>query len=66
VAHKLVFTMPFCSAYKGSTLGVIGCYTTGYKVDGRSYAQATSSRTISHRLPTSFPTAEMKEREKQI
>jgi hypothetical protein len=34
----------------------------GYKASGRSYAQFISSRTISHRLHDSFPTAEKKER----
>jgi hypothetical protein len=34
----------------------------GYNAGGHSCAQPTSSHRTSHRLPTSFPTAEKKER----
>jgi hypothetical protein len=34
----------------------------GYKDGGRHYVQPTSSRTISHHLPVSFPTAKKKEK----
>jgi hypothetical protein len=35
VACKHVFIAPFCCVCKGLSLCLIGCYTTGYKVDSR-------------------------------
>jgi hypothetical protein len=55
---KIIFTVPFYHSYGAQPLCLLGCYIVGlYSCWSLLH---TSSRTISHHLPTSFRTCEKK------
>jgi hypothetical protein len=59
MTHKIILTMPFYYAYGAQPLCLHGVTLQGYKL-AIAPVQPTSSHTIFHHLPASFPTAEKK------
>jgi hypothetical protein len=65
MTRKIIFTAPFYHAYGAQQLRLLSCSHRGAIKQMVTPAQHTSSHMISHRSSICFPTAEMREKNRE-